>query len=92
MATPGGDDKDAFLVAKDHFSMDTTIDQLGKNLMKSEKSIEEAMVALQKANNPDPANLAAMQFRINKWTLNFNMFSSMIKSVKDVASAIIQKI
>jgi type III secretion apparatus needle protein len=75
-----------------HFSFDSAVGSMEGNLLRGEKSLQVAMKKLQKSNNPNPANLAALQFRINKWTLNFNMFSSMIKSVKDVATATIQKI
>ena len=93
MASPNQIDPDrALLDGSTHFSLDSTIKMLGDNLLAGEKSLQDAMVQLQRSKNPDPASLAAMQFRINKWTLSFNLFSSMIKSVKDVASATIQKI
>jgi type III secretion apparatus needle protein len=86
------DEPDKALLDADNFSFNGAMESMSGALIASDSSIKAAMKKLQNSNNPNPANLASMQFRINKWTLNFNLFSSMMKSIKDVSSGTIQKI
>lgn len=74
------------------FNYDTVIGDLGKSVNEQEKALQDLMSKIQTSKNPSPAALAAMQYQINKWSLNFNMYSSMIKSIKDISAGIIQKI
>ncbi|CAJ1878250.1 Type III export protein PscF [Aeromonas jandaei] len=72
-----------------------TLDQVATNLSgqantangEVNKAIEEMK------NNPDnPALLAELQHKINKWSVIFNINSTVTRAMKDLMQGILQKI
>ncbi|MCK5894078.1 MAG: type III secretion system needle filament subunit SctF [Endozoicomonadaceae bacterium] len=70
-------------------SFDTATERLSSKLDDLETKLQASM------ENVDPTNLAEMiklQQEVNKLTMLYSLDSSVIKSVKDTAQGIIQKI
>ncbi|WCH23595.1 type III secretion system needle filament subunit SctF [Aeromonas salmonicida] len=79
----------------DIFNPGITLDNVANNLKEAantanadvKKSIDEL-----KTSPDDPARLAELQHKINKWSVIYNISSTVTRSMKDLMASILQKI
>lgn len=80
---------------KFHDGASNTLDMVAEKLVgqarQSNKDVREAIASLN-ANADDPALLADLQHRINKWTVVYNINSTVTQAFKNVMSSILQKV
>ncbi|AXV18719.1 MULTISPECIES: type III secretion system needle filament subunit SctF [Aeromonas] len=72
-----------------------TLDQVASNLSgqanDANTEVNKAIAAMEK--NPDnPALLAELQHKINKWSVIYNINSTVTRAMKDLMQGILQKI
>ena len=72
-----------------------TLDQVASNLSgqanDANTEVNKAIAAMEK--NPDnPALLAELQHKINKWSVIYNINSPVTRAMKDLMQGILQKI
>ena len=72
-----------------------TLDQVANNLAgqanTANEDVNKAIAAMEK--NPDnPALLAELQHKINKWSVIYNINSTVTRAMKDLMQGILQKI
>ncbi|MFQ1593496.1 type III secretion system needle filament subunit SctF [Aeromonas veronii] len=72
-----------------------TLDQVASNLSgqanDANTEVNKAIAAMDK--NPDnPALLAELQHKINKWSVIYNINSTVTRAMKDLMQGILQKI
>lgn len=72
-----------------------TLDQVANNLAGqaniANEDLNKAIAAMEK--NPDnPALLAELQHKINKWSVIYNINSTVTRAMKDLMQGILQKI
>ncbi|MBO0398020.1 type III secretion system needle filament subunit SctF [Aeromonas veronii] len=72
-----------------------TLDQVASNLSGqaniANEDVNKAIAAMEK--NPDnPALLAELQHKINKWSVIYNINSTVTRAMKDLMQGILQKI
>ncbi|ANB68899.1 type III secretion system needle filament subunit SctF [Aeromonas veronii] len=72
-----------------------TLDQVANNLAgqanTANEDVNKAIAAMDK--NPDnPALLAELQHKINKWSVIYNINSTVTRAMKDLMQGILQKI
>ena len=72
-----------------------TLDQVANNLAGqaniANEDVNKAIAAMEK--NPDnPALLAELQHKINKWSVIYNINSTVTRAMKDLMQGILQKI
>ncbi|WP_350305474.1 type III secretion system needle filament subunit SctF [Photorhabdus viridis] len=78
-----------------HTGTVNTLDQVGTQLNgkadEANTEVSNAITALK--NGPDnPALLAELQHKINKWSVIYNINSTVTRSMKDLMQSILQKI
>ncbi|TDB62236.1 type III secretion system needle filament subunit SctF [Photorhabdus khanii] len=72
-------------------TLDKVADQLKKQANKANEDVSAAITELSKG--PDnPALLADLQHKINKWSVIYNINSTVTRSMKDLMQGILQKI
>lgn len=72
-----------------------TLDQVANNLAGqaniANEDVNKAIAAMEK--NPDnPALLAELQHKVNKWSVIYNINSTVTRAMKDLMQGILQKI
>lgn len=74
-------------------TLDKVADQLKTQANKANKDVNDAITALNTEKGPDnPALLADLQHKINKWSVIYNINSTVTRSMKDLMQGILQKI
>ncbi|MFM5687313.1 type III secretion system needle filament subunit SctF, partial [Aeromonas caviae] len=72
-----------------------TLDKVAENLKdqanKANEKVQKAIEAL-KTSPDDPARLAELQHKINKWSVIYNINSTVTRAMKDLMQGILQKI
>ncbi len=82
---------DTFLSGTSVNTLDTVKDQLLNHANKANQDVSDAIAELKKG--PDnPALLADLQHKINKWSVVYNINSTVTRSMKDLMQGILQKI
>ncbi|NHB95802.1 type III secretion system needle filament subunit SctF [Photorhabdus stackebrandtii] len=72
-------------------TLDKVADQLKTQANKANSDVNDAIAELN--NGPDnPALLADLQHKINKWSVIYNINSTVTRSMKDLMQGILQKI
>ncbi|MCW7760826.1 type III secretion system needle filament subunit SctF [Photorhabdus luminescens] len=72
-------------------TLDKVADQLKEKANEANKDVDAAIKAL--SGGPDnPALLAELQHKINKWSVIYNINSTVTRSMKDLMQGILQKI
>ncbi|MBS9422195.1 type III secretion system needle filament subunit SctF [Photorhabdus caribbeanensis] len=80
-----------FTSAKDANTLDRVAAQLSGKANEAETDVSAAITALK--DGPDnPALLADLQHKINKWSVIYNINSTVTRSMKDLMQGILQKI
>uniref|UniRef100_UPI0036DED96D type III secretion system needle filament subunit SctF n=1 Tax=Photorhabdus sp. RM322S TaxID=3342825 RepID=UPI0036DED96D len=80
-----------FSSAKTVNTLDKVADQLKVQANKANEDVSAAITELSKG--PDnPALLADLQHKINKWSVIYNINSTVTRSMKDLMQGILQKI
>ncbi|AWK43398.1 EscF/YscF/HrpA family type III secretion system needle major subunit [Photorhabdus laumondii subsp. laumondii] len=72
-------------------TFDKVADQLKEPANAANKDVDEAITAL-KGGPDNPALLADLQHKINKWSVIYNINSTIIRAMKDLMQGILQKI
>ncbi len=79
----------------DIFNLGNTLDKVAENLKdqanKANEEVQKAIEAL-KTSPDDPARLAELQHKINKWSVIYNINSTVTRAMKDLMQGILQKI
>ena len=79
----------------DIFNPGNTLDKVADNLKdqanKANEEVQKAIEAL-KTSPDDPARLAELQHKINKWSVIYNINSTVTRSMRDLMQSILQKI
>ncbi|MEV3810403.1 type III secretion system needle filament subunit SctF [Aeromonas allosaccharophila] len=79
----------------DIFNPGNTLDKVAENLKdqanKANEEVQNAIEAL-KTSPDDPARLAELQHKINKWSVIYNINSTVTRAMKDLMQGILQKI
>lgn len=79
----------------DIFNSGNTLDKVADNLKdqanKANEEVQKAIEAL-KTSPDDPARLAELQHKINKWSVIYNINSTVTRAMKDLMQGILQKI
>ncbi|MFB2856943.1 type III secretion system needle filament subunit SctF [Aeromonas allosaccharophila] len=79
----------------DIFNPGNTLDKVADNLKeqanKANDEVQKAIEAL-KTSPDDPARLAELQHKINKWSVIYNINSTVTRAMKDLMQGILQKI
>ncbi|WP_429120249.1 type III secretion system needle filament subunit SctF [Aeromonas allosaccharophila] len=79
----------------DIFNPGNTLDKVADNLKdQANKANEEVQKAIEtlKTSPDDPARLAELQHKINKWSVIYNINSTVTRAMKDLMQGILQKI
>ncbi|MQL47925.1 EscF/YscF/HrpA family type III secretion system needle major subunit [Photorhabdus khanii] len=72
-------------------TLDQVAAQLNEKADEANTDVSNAITALK--NGPDnPALLAELQHKINKWSVIYNINSTVTRSMKDLMQGILQKI
>lgn len=72
-------------------NLDAIADKLKEQANTANKRVSDSIAELEK--NPDnPATLANLQHNINKWSVIYNINSTVTRSFKDLMQGILQKI
>ena len=66
-------------------------DNLKEQANKANEEVQKAIEAL-KTSPDDPARLAELQHKINKWSVIYNINSTVTRAMKDLMQGILQKI
>ncbi|WP_323834794.1 type III secretion system needle filament subunit SctF [Photorhabdus africana] len=72
-------------------TLDKVADQLKTQANTANKDVDEAIAELNKGAD-NPALLADLQHKINKWSVIYNINSTVTRSMKDLMQGILQKI
>ncbi|MCC8374337.1 EscF/YscF/HrpA family type III secretion system needle major subunit [Photorhabdus sp. HUG-39] len=72
-------------------TLDKVAGQLSKQANQANTDVDEAITALNKGAD-NPALLADLQHKINKWSVIYNINSTVTRSMKDLMQGILQKI
>ncbi|MDM5130220.1 EscF/YscF/HrpA family type III secretion system needle major subunit [Aeromonas piscicola] len=79
----------------DIFNPGNTLDKVAENLKgqanTANDEVQKAIEAL-KTSPDDPARLAELQHKINKWSVIYNINSTVTRAIKDMMQSILQKI
>ncbi|MEV3827843.1 type III secretion system needle filament subunit SctF [Aeromonas allosaccharophila] len=79
----------------DIFNPGNTLDKVADNLKDqantANEEVQKAIEAL-KTSPDDPARLAELQHKINKWSVIYNINSTVTRAMKDLMQGILQKI
>ena len=82
-------------MAEPFFTPGNTLDKVADNLKdqanKANEEVQKAIEAL-KTSPDDPARLAELQHKINKWSVIYNINSTVTRAMKDLMQGILQKI
>ncbi|MEK9496528.1 type III secretion system needle filament subunit SctF [Photorhabdus sp. P32] len=74
-------------------TLDKVADQLKVKANAANADVDAAVTALSTATGPDnPALLADLQHKINKWSVIYNINSTVTRAMKDLMQGILQKI
>ncbi|HGM8392153.1 TPA: type III secretion system needle filament subunit SctF [Pseudomonas aeruginosa] len=74
-------------------TLDTVASALKEQADTANKDVNEAIKALRGADNADnPALLAELQHKINKWSVIYNINSTVTRALRDLMQGILQKI
>ncbi|HHQ4169236.1 TPA: type III secretion system needle filament protein PscF [Pseudomonas aeruginosa] len=74
-------------------TLDTVANALKEQANAANKDVNEAINGLQGADNADnPALLAELQHKINKWSVIYNINSTVTRALRDLMQGILQKI
>ena len=77
------------------FTTGNTLDNVAASLKeqanKANDEVKKAIEALQTSPD-DPALLAELQHKINKWSVIYNINSTVTRSMKDLMQGILQKV
>ncbi|WP_445496747.1 type III secretion system needle filament subunit SctF [Photorhabdus sp. SF281] len=72
-------------------TLDQVATQLNEKANEANTDVSKAITALK--NGPDnPALLAELQHKINKWSVIYNINSTVTRAMKDLMQGILQKI
>lgn len=72
-------------------TLDNVAEALKKQANDANNDVKAAIDAL-KDNPDDPARLAELQHKINKWSVIYNINSTVTRAMKDLMQGILQKI
>jgi type III secretion protein F len=79
----------------DIFNPGNTLDKVAESLKgqanTANDEVQKAIEALKTAPD-DPARLAELQHKINKWSVIYNINSTVTRAMKDLMQGILQKI
>ena len=71
--------------------LDAVAEQLKGSANTANNDVNAAIAAM-KTNPDNPALLAELQHKINKWSVIYNINSTVTRALKDLMSGILQKI
>lgn len=72
-------------------SLDAVAEKLKAEANKANKAVTEAIEALESGAD-NPALLADLQHQLNKWSVIYNINSTVTRAMKDLMQGILQKI
>lgn len=72
-------------------TLDTIVEKLKDQANAANQEVNAALDAL-KAGADNPALLADLQHKLNKWSVIFNISSTVSRAIKDLMQGILQKI
>jgi type III secretion protein F len=72
-------------------TLDKVAEQLSQQAKTSNAEVQKSIEAL-KAGADDPVLLAELQHKINKWSVIYNVNSTVTRSMKDIMQSILQKV
>lgn len=72
-------------------TLDKVADNLKEQANNANKEVGDAITAL-KESADNPALLAELQHKLNKWSVIFNINSTVTRSMRDLMQGILQKI
>ncbi|MBK5527074.1 type III secretion system needle filament subunit SctF [Pseudomonas sp. TH08] len=72
-------------------TLDKVADNLKEQANNANKEVGDAIAALKEAAD-NPALLAELQHKLNKWSVIYNINSTVTRSMRDLMQGILQKI
>ena len=73
-------------------TLDQVAEQIKAQANTANTDVKNAITALSNDNGDNPAVLADLQHKLNKWSVLYNINSTVTRSMRDLMQSILQKI
>ncbi len=73
-------------------TLDQVAEQIKAQANTANTDVKNAITALNNDNGDNPAVLADLQHKLNKWSVIYNINSTVTRSMRDLMQSILQKI
>ena len=73
-------------------TLDQAAEQIKAQANTANTDVKNAITALSNDNGDNPAVLADLQHKLNKWSVIYNINSTVTRSMRDLMQSILQKI
>ena len=73
-------------------TLDQVAEQIKAQANTANTAVKNAITALSNDNGDNPAVLADLQHKLNKWSVLYNINSTVTRSMRDLMQSILQKI
>ena len=73
-------------------TLDQVAEQIKAQANTANTDVKNAITALSNDNGDNPAVLAELQHKLNKWSVIYNINSTVTRSMRDLMQSILQKI
>lgn len=73
-------------------TLDQVAEQIKAQANTANTDVKNAITALSNDNGDNPAVLADLQHKLNKWSVIYNINSTVTRAMKDLMQGILQKI
>lgn len=73
-------------------TLDQVAEQIKAQANTANTDVKNAITALSSDNGDNPAVLADLQHKLNKWSVIYNINSTVTRSMRDLMQSILQKI
>lgn len=73
-------------------TLDQVAEQIKAQANTANTDVKNAITALSNNNGDNPAVLADLQHKLNKWSVIYNINSTVTRSMRDLMQSILQKI
>lgn len=73
-------------------TLDQVAEQIKAQANTANTDVKNAITALSNDNGDNPAVLADLQHKLNKWSVIYNINSTVTRSMRDLMQSILQKI
>ena len=73
-------------------TLDQVAEQINAQANTANTDVKNAITALSNDNGDNPAVLADLQHKLNKWSVIYNINSTVTRSMRDLMQSILQKI